>query len=130
MASLTALRNQNGAMPTTNSTGEGGKKSKSQATGQKLMIRHLPPLITEEEVQAVLGEEWKAGNGKVGWAQFQQGKVSKRYVHFPQTQIPSQAVDRNTNWLYTTAPSRNPDLPSTHCTLSKRSMSQPSKILS
>ncbi|ETS85362.1 hypothetical protein PFICI_03387 [Pestalotiopsis fici W106-1] len=73
----TAARTQNGVTTGSNATGEGGRKSKAQPTGQKLMIRHLPPLITEEEVQAILGEEWMIGNGKVDWAQFHAGKVSK-----------------------------------------------------
>ncbi|KAF3011851.1 hypothetical protein E8E14_004529 [Neopestalotiopsis sp. 37M] len=73
----TTARTQNGLTTGSSATGEGGRKSKAQATGQKLMIRHLPPLITEDEVQAILGEEWKLGNGKVDWAQFHQGKVSK-----------------------------------------------------
>jgi regulator of nonsense transcripts 3 len=76
----TTARTQNGLTTGSSATGEGGRKSKAQATGQKLMIRHLPPLITEDEVQAILGEEWKLGNGKVDWAQFHQGKVSKRYA--------------------------------------------------
>lgn len=86
MASATnATRNANGATTAANSSTEGGKKTKAQATGQKLFVRQLPPLITEQEVQAVLGEEWKIGNGKVDWAQFHPGKVSKRCV---QTQNP------------------------------------------
>lgn len=77
-SSATSSRHQNGATPGSNNAG-GGKKTKAQATGQKFMIRHLPPLITEEELHAILGEEWKTGNGKVDWAEFQQGKVPKRY---------------------------------------------------
>jgi regulator of nonsense transcripts 3 len=80
MASSTGTaRNQNGST-SGNAPTDGGKKSKAQATGQKLMVRQLPPLITEAEIQAVLGEEWQTGNGKVDWAQFHQGKVSKRYA--------------------------------------------------
>lgn len=85
----TTSRGQNGATPAANAAGEGGKKAKAQATGQKLMIRHLPPLITEEEVHVVLGEQWKTGNGKVDWAQFQPGKVSKRYASCSQQNLAS-----------------------------------------
>ncbi|KAK9778157.1 putative Smg-4/UPF3 family-domain-containing protein [Seiridium cardinale] len=87
VSGTTSSRNQNGAMPAGNANGEGGKKTKSQATGRKLMIRHLPPLITEEEVQAILGEEWKSGNDRVGWAQFQQGKVSKSSFKEPRPSL-------------------------------------------
>lgn len=84
MASTTAAsRIQNGATPSANAAGDGAKRTKPHATGQKLMVRHLPPLITQEEIQAILGEEWKTGNGKVGWAEFQRGKVPKRYTIFP-----------------------------------------------
>jgi len=82
MASNTASRNQNGATPAAAAASDGARKTKAQATGQKLMIRHLPPLIAQEEVQTILGDEWKTGNGKVGWAEFQQGKVPKRYNNF------------------------------------------------
>ncbi|KAH6648818.1 Smg-4/UPF3 family-domain-containing protein [Truncatella angustata] len=77
VSATSTARNQNGVAPTAQSSAEGGKKTKAQPTGQKLLVRHLPPLITEEEVQAVLGEEWKTGNGKVDWAHFQPGKISK-----------------------------------------------------
>lgn len=80
MTTTSTTRNPSTVAPTTQPNTEGGKKTKAQPTGQKLLIRHLPPLITEQEVQAILGEEWKTGNGRVDWAQFQQGKVSKRYA--------------------------------------------------
>ncbi|KAI0153935.1 Smg-4/UPF3 family-domain-containing protein [Pestalotiopsis sp. NC0098] len=72
-----AARTQNGVTTGSNATGEGSRKSRAQPTGQKLMVRQLPPLITEEEVQTILGDEWKTGNGKIDWAQFHPGKVSK-----------------------------------------------------
>ncbi|KAI4171175.1 MAG: hypothetical protein LQ346_008766 [Caloplaca aetnensis] len=43
----------------------------------KLVIRRLPPGLTEDEFQTALGTEWKVGNGKVDWAIFKAGKVSK-----------------------------------------------------
>ncbi|KAL8895185.1 MAG: hypothetical protein Q9207_008271 [Kuettlingeria erythrocarpa] len=43
----------------------------------KLVIRRLPPGLTEAEFQTALGSEWKVGNGKVDWAIFKAGKVSK-----------------------------------------------------
>lgn len=43
----------------------------------KLVIRHLPPGLTEEEFRTLLGAEWNVGNGKVDWAIYKPGKVSK-----------------------------------------------------
>ena len=43
----------------------------------KLVVRRLPPGLTEEELKEILGEEWQVGNGKVDWANFKPGKVSR-----------------------------------------------------
>ncbi|KAL8953717.1 MAG: hypothetical protein Q9183_007315 [Haloplaca sp. 2 TL-2023] len=43
----------------------------------KLVIRRLPPGLTEEELKDILGEEWQVGNGRVDWANFKPGKVSR-----------------------------------------------------
>ena len=46
----------------------------------KVVLRRLPPGFTEQELQAVLGEEWKVGKGKVSWASYRPGKISKEYA--------------------------------------------------
>lgn len=43
----------------------------------KLLIRRLPPGLTQAELESALGEEWKAGAGKIDWLQYKPGKVSK-----------------------------------------------------
>ncbi|KAJ9201559.1 hypothetical protein DTO164E3_3452 [Paecilomyces variotii] len=43
----------------------------------KLLVRRLPPGLTQVEFQSALGEEWKLGAGKVDWFQYKEGKVSK-----------------------------------------------------
>ena len=43
----------------------------------KLLIRRLPPGLTEDEFDDALGEEWRFGNGKVDWVLYKPGKVSK-----------------------------------------------------
>ena len=45
----------------------------------KVVIRRLPPGLTQKEFEAVLGEEWKVGGGQVDWAQFKPGKLSREY---------------------------------------------------
>ncbi|KAL8933488.1 MAG: hypothetical protein Q9211_005758, partial [Gyalolechia sp. 1 TL-2023] len=43
----------------------------------KILIRRLPPGLTEEEFQIALGDEWRVGGGRVDWASYKPGKVSK-----------------------------------------------------
>ncbi|EEQ89552.1 nonsense-mediated mRNA decay protein Upf3 [Blastomyces dermatitidis ER-3] len=51
--------------------------SRAAAPRLKLLIRRLPPGLTPQEFEAVLGDEWKVGNGKVDWFHYKEGKVSK-----------------------------------------------------
>lgn len=60
---------QRPAMPSATGTSSGPRL--------KLIIRRLPPGLIEEEFLTALGPEWKVGNGKVDWAMFKPGKVSK-----------------------------------------------------
>ncbi|KAL9597929.1 MAG: hypothetical protein Q9219_004819 [cf. Caloplaca sp. 3 TL-2023] len=43
----------------------------------KLVIRRLPPGLTEDELQTALGDQWRVGNGRVDWASYKPGKISK-----------------------------------------------------
>lgn len=45
----------------------------------KLLIRRLPPGLTQSELEGALGQDWKVGGGKVDWLQYKPGKVSKEY---------------------------------------------------
>ncbi|KAL2444012.1 hypothetical protein ABEF95_014711 [Exophiala dermatitidis] len=62
-----------------NATPHSGSKSASRAPALRLrlVIRRLPPGLTESEFWAALGDEWKVGAGKVEWAAFKSGKISK-----------------------------------------------------
>ncbi|PLB33885.1 putative nonsense-mediated mRNA decay protein Upf3 [Aspergillus candidus] len=53
------------------------KAPKPAAPRLKLLVRRLPPGLTQTEFETVLGPEWKAGAGKVDWFQYKPGKVSK-----------------------------------------------------
>lgn len=61
--------------------GSSNKPSPKPAAPQlKVLIRRLPPGLTAQEFVAVLGDEWKVGNGKVDWFRFKEGKVFKECV--------------------------------------------------
>ena len=55
-------------------------KSKVPVDGEKVVIRRLPPGMTEDECIKLLGEDWKVGNGKVDWFSYQPGKISQEFV--------------------------------------------------
>ncbi|KAL3455837.1 Smg-4/UPF3 family-domain-containing protein [Aspergillus heterothallicus] len=50
---------------------------KPAAPRLKLLVRRLPPGLTQEEFETALGPEWKLGGGKISWYQYKPGKVSK-----------------------------------------------------
>ncbi|KAI1816634.1 Smg-4/UPF3 family-domain-containing protein [Poronia punctata] len=50
--------------------------AKSQADGKRVIIRRLPPGMTEDEFWAILGDEWKPGHGKVDSARYDDGQIS------------------------------------------------------
>jgi len=43
----------------------------------KVVVRRLPPGLTQSGFENALGEEWKLGNGKLNWVVYKPGKVSK-----------------------------------------------------
>ena len=53
------------------------KTPKPPAPRLKLLIRRLPPGLTQSELETALGDEWKPGAGKIDWLQYKPGKVSK-----------------------------------------------------
>lgn len=46
----------------------------------KLLIRRLPPGLTQEEFEETLGDEWRVGASRVSWTIYKPGKVSKECV--------------------------------------------------
>ncbi|KAH9893875.1 Smg-4/UPF3 family-domain-containing protein [Xylariomycetidae sp. FL2044] len=78
MTSSATPNKTNGVLPV--STGQtSGKttKSKTPTQGKKVLIRRLPPGMTADEFWAILGDEWKDGNGKVVWSRFHDGSISQ-----------------------------------------------------
>lgn len=54
----------------------------SRAAGArlKIVIRRLPPGLTQPEFEETLGEDWASTGDRVGWAVYKPGKVSKEYA--------------------------------------------------
>ncbi|KAI1260739.1 Smg-4/UPF3 family-domain-containing protein [Xylariaceae sp. FL1019] len=50
--------------------------AKQPAEGKKVVVRRLPPGMTEEEFWKIIGDEWKVGNGKVDWAHYDNGDIA------------------------------------------------------
>ncbi|SLM36452.1 Regulator of nonsense-mediated decay, UPF3 [Lasallia pustulata] len=50
---------------------------KAPAARLKVVIRRLPPGLTQAEFKTALGDEWKFKGGKVDWTLYKEGKVSK-----------------------------------------------------
>ncbi|KNG87154.1 nonsense-mediated mRNA decay protein Upf3 [Aspergillus nomiae NRRL 13137] len=53
------------------------KAPKPVAPRLKLLVRRLPPGLTQAEFETAVGPEWKIGAGKIDWIQYKPGKVSK-----------------------------------------------------
>ncbi|EQB57996.1 hypothetical protein CGLO_01815 [Colletotrichum gloeosporioides Cg-14] len=76
-----ASRKTNGVLPVTGqqTAADTPKSNKSRAAveGHKVVIRRLPPGLTEQELWNKLGDVWKAGQGLVSWHNFEAGKISQ-----------------------------------------------------
>jgi Smg-4/UPF3 family len=62
----------------TQNQARGGQRQ--PAARLRLIIRRLPPGLAENEFWNALGEEWHLGKGKIDWAVYKDGKISKEYV--------------------------------------------------
>ncbi|RSL82823.1 hypothetical protein CEP52_016872 [Fusarium oligoseptatum] len=51
-------------------------KTKAHNEGEKLVIRRLPPGMTQDEFVSILGSAWELGKGRVDWFSFAPGKIS------------------------------------------------------
>lgn len=79
-------RKANGVLPITTSQTAGNTqssntaksgKTKTPVEGDKILIRRLPPGLSEEEFWNILGHQWKPGKGLVDWCDFRAGKTSQ-----------------------------------------------------
>ena len=54
--------------------------SKSTSPRLKLVVRRLPPSLSQAEFETALGDEWRIGAGKIDWCVYKEGKISKECV--------------------------------------------------
>lgn len=62
-----------------------GPVSRPATTRLKIIVRRLPPGLTQAEFEEALGDDWKVNKGKVDWAVYKEGKISKEYGDFPES---------------------------------------------
>ncbi|KAJ4309998.1 hypothetical protein N0V94_008664 [Neodidymelliopsis sp. IMI 364377] len=71
----------NGVLPVAvlqrNAPAQAPRGPKAAQPRLKLVLRRLPPGLTKAEYEVVVGDEWKAGAGKVDWFNYRKGKISK-----------------------------------------------------
>lgn len=75
----------NGVLAVTASQTSGNPRPtavKSSNAKLKVIIRRLPPGLTEAEFTTIIGEYWALGKGQVDWFLYKPGKDSKEYAIF------------------------------------------------
>lgn len=55
------------------------QSSPAKSARLKVVVRRLPPGLTQNEFEKELGDEYKVGAGKVDWMEYRLGKI-KRYI--------------------------------------------------
>ncbi|KAG6010884.1 hypothetical protein E4U21_002553 [Claviceps maximensis] len=97
-------------------------RSKSLNEGEKVVIRRLPPGLTQQELITILGPDWEISKGKVDWFSYVPGKVSadpskpsrptRAYLHLMRKDdiMPLSEVVRNATWEDAKATFTNPAL--------------------
>ena len=59
------------------------QQTRATAARLKILIRRLPPGLTQAEFEEALGDDWKIGGDTVDWAVYKLGKISKEYACSP-----------------------------------------------
>lgn len=86
MTQMSIAKPTGGVLPISASATQKNASASSKSTAKaptprlKLVVRRLPPGLTQGEFESALGEEWKLGASKVDWFQYKEGKVSKECV--------------------------------------------------
>jgi regulator of nonsense transcripts 3 len=62
-----------------NDHGQSRGSRRPPSSGEKVVVRRLPPGMTEAEFTSILGAEWAVGKGSVDWFSYAPGKVSSEY---------------------------------------------------
>lgn len=51
--------------------------SRSGFQSLRLLVRRLPPGLSQAEFEEALGNDWRVGQGRVDWFVYKDGKISK-----------------------------------------------------
>ena len=85
MATTTNRGHTNGVLAITASqtSGNGPRPvvAKPPSPKLKVVVRRLPPGLSEAEFTSILGDDWSLGQGKVDWFLYKPGKDSKECVY-------------------------------------------------
>jgi regulator of nonsense transcripts 3 len=73
-------RKTNGVVGQSSNDAAKAPRVKAPAQGEKVVVRRLPPAMTEEEFVTILGDEWRVGRGRVDWFSYWPGKMSQQSV--------------------------------------------------
>ena len=60
--------------------GQAKMAQRAPAPRLRLIVRRLPPGLTESEFWNALGKDWQLGKGKIDWAAYKDGKISRECV--------------------------------------------------
>ncbi|ERF74376.1 hypothetical protein EPUS_02063 [Endocarpon pusillum Z07020] len=66
-----------GKKASTNSSAAPKLSPRTGSQKLRLIVRRLPPGLTQAEFEVILGEEWRVGAGRVDWFAYKDGKISK-----------------------------------------------------
>jgi regulator of nonsense transcripts 3 len=75
---LLSKKTNGGSLTQSSADAPTAPKVKAPMQGEKVVVRRLPPGMTEEEFVTILGDEWAVGHGRVDWFSYWPGKVSKQ----------------------------------------------------
>ncbi|KAG6037669.1 hypothetical protein E4U41_004856 [Claviceps citrina] len=97
-------------------------RSKAHNEGEKVVIRRLPPGMTQQELVTILGPDWEVAKGRVDWFSYIPGKISadpskpsrpsRAYFHLMRKDdiMPLSEVVRKATWEDAKATFTNPAL--------------------
>lgn len=63
-----------------NGTSQENTAGRAPVAKLKVVVRRLPPGLTQKEFEEALGDDWKSGASRVDWISYKPGTISKESV--------------------------------------------------